>query len=353
MSVVLGRPTDRSITLNLLTPAALEVLVEYGTAERALSHKITAVSLAANQPREIVVEGLQPNSGYFYRLSSRRPGDPKYAEGPEGSFHTQRPPGASFTFVLQADPHLDDGTDPEVYKRSLRDELVSSADFPIDLGDTFMSDKLEPLTRSEVINRHLLARSYYEMVTASLPLFLVLGNHEGENSRRLDGTAENLAVWASISSGEVTIRMARGDLQINAPAGPCGFTTCWCATTSRRSFTGTITCTPIRNSTGWSIRKSRSQATEPRAIAVANMPILTATSSPAPAISAFAFPRWREERIHAHGCRRTSDWPTATPPFTAKEMTAHPIPRRLAPKSLRRRARTRTGLRAKAAGSGL
>ena len=203
MSVVLGRPTDRSITLNLLTPAALEVLVEYGTAERALSHKITAVSLAANQPREIVVEGLQPNSGYFYRLSSRRPGDPKYAEGPEGSFHTQRQPGASFTFVLQADPHLDDGTDPEVYKRSLRDELVSSADFPIDLGDTFMSDKLEPLTRSEVINRHLLARSYYEMVTASLPLFLVLGNHEGETSRRLDGTAENLAVWASISSGEV------------------------------------------------------------------------------------------------------------------------------------------------------
>ncbi len=197
ISVVLGRPTDRSITLNLLTPAAMEVLVEYGTAAGALSHKTAAVSLAANQPREVVVEGLQPNTGYFYRLSSRRPGELKYAEGSECSFHTQRPPGASFTFVLQADPHLDDGTDPEVYRRSLRDELASSADFLIDLGDTFMSDKLEPLTRAEVVNRHLLARSYYEAVTTSLPLFLVLGNHEGETIRRLNGTAENLAVWAS------------------------------------------------------------------------------------------------------------------------------------------------------------
>jgi hypothetical protein len=99
--------------------------------------------------------------------------------------------------VVQADPHLDEGSDPEVYKRSLRDELASAADFLIDLGDTFMSDKLPSQTWNEVVGRHLLARSYYELVGHSLPLLLVLGNHEGESSRRLDGTAENLAVWAA------------------------------------------------------------------------------------------------------------------------------------------------------------
>ena len=186
ISVILGRPTDRSVTLNLLASAPLEVSVEYGTAAGALSRKTAAVTLDAAQPREIVLPSLQPDTRYFYRVA-----------GVQGSFHTQRPPGTVFTFVLQADSHLDDGTDLEVYKRSLRSEGASSADFLIDLGDTFMSDKLDPLTRSEVINRHLLARSYYEMITPSVPLFLVLGNHEGETSRRLDGTAENLPVWAS------------------------------------------------------------------------------------------------------------------------------------------------------------
>ncbi len=186
ISVILGRPTDRAVTLNLLSASTSDVFVEYGTAAGVFSRKTSAVKLASNQPHEIVLDSLQPNTSYSYRVA-----------GVQGSFHTQRPPGSAFTFLLQADPHLDDGTDPEVYKRSLRGELSSSADFLIDLGDTFMSDKLESPTRDDVVQRHLMARTYYDLVTNSLPLFLTLGNHEGETSRRLNGTAENLAVWAS------------------------------------------------------------------------------------------------------------------------------------------------------------
>lgn len=196
-SIILGRPTDRSITLSVLANRNLATYVEYGIRPAAYAGKTGVVKLEPGKPLEVVLEPLQPNTRYYYRLRYRLVGETSYRAGAQAVFHTQRPPGSAFTFVVQADPHLDDGSDSEVYKRSLRDELASSADFLIDLGDTFMSDKLELQTWEEVVKRHLLARSYYELVEHSLPLFLVLGNHEGESGRRLDGTADNLAVWAT------------------------------------------------------------------------------------------------------------------------------------------------------------
>ncbi len=195
--VILGRPTDRSITANILAARAMEIYVEYGVRSGAYTGKTPSLKLEASSPSVIELRSLKPNTRYYYRARCRPAGQTAYLSGLESSFQTQRPAGSAFTFVVQADPHLDEVSDPEVYTRSLRDELASSADFLIDLGDTFMSDKLESQTADEVLWRHLLARSYYEIVGHSLPIFLVLGNHEGESGRRTDGSARNLAVIAA------------------------------------------------------------------------------------------------------------------------------------------------------------
>jgi len=94
---------------------------------------------------------------------------------------------------VQADPHLDFGTAPEIYLRSLGHALGSKADFHVDLGDTFMTDKyLEP----QLATPHYLAQRYYlGIVGRTAPVFLVLGNHDGEQRDR--GGDDAMAVWSN------------------------------------------------------------------------------------------------------------------------------------------------------------
>ena len=66
---------------------------------------------------------------------------------PELTFHTARPRGSTFQFIVQTDPHcVDDGVgfdlgDDAIYETALAAEASDSADFLIDMGDTFMGDQ--------------------------------------------------------------------------------------------------------------------------------------------------------------------------------------------------------------------
>ena len=72
--------------------------------------------------------------------------------------------------------------------------LADSPDFHIDLGDTFMTDKHE--SRKDAARQYLAQRYYFGQIAHSVPLFLVLGNHDGESPRGRDGEADSLAVWS-------------------------------------------------------------------------------------------------------------------------------------------------------------
>ncbi|MCP5111988.1 MAG: metallophosphoesterase family protein, partial [bacterium] len=196
-SEILGRPTDRSVTVTALADRNLEVFFEYGTAPGIYTGQTAPATFSADTPIEVVLDGLEPNTRYHYRARSREPGAGTYAEGPEYTFHTARPRGESFTVAVQADPHMDGGSSPELYRLTLGNELRDQPDFLVDLGDIFMSDKLRPATYEGVAARHLELRDYYELVCHSMPLFIVLGNHEGEWGTRLDGTSDNLPIWAT------------------------------------------------------------------------------------------------------------------------------------------------------------
>lgn len=113
------------------------------------------------------------------------------------AFSTARPPGATFSFAVQADPHLDENSSPVVYSNTLCNIAQARPDFLIDLGDASMVDKLPQKTDEAFTLRNLLMRNWYAQVAHSVPLFMVHGNHDGELGWLFDGTAGSPAVRAT------------------------------------------------------------------------------------------------------------------------------------------------------------
>lgn len=221
---LLGRPTDHSITLQAFFDAPVEVCMQYGTTSGIYPGQSPWQAFAADEPAEITVAGLNANTEYFYRMCYRQPGATSFAARPEHRFHTRRAPGSTFTFVVQADPHLDALSDTALYRRCLRNQMEDQPDFMIDLGDFLMSDKLKnaagQLTHDTVTWRCHLLRSYYETSGHSVPLFIALGNHEGEAGWQLNGTAQNVAVWGTLDRKKYFLNPAPDDFYSGDPTSP-------------------------------------------------------------------------------------------------------------------------------------
>lgn len=201
-SEILGRPTDKSITVQIVFSDAADVCVRYGTESGNLTEKTNWQSFAAGEPAEFTLQNLASDTRYFYQICHRLPAASNPTLRQEHSFHTQRPAGSTYTFVVQADPHLDNMSDTALYRQCLENQLADAPDFMIDLGDIFMSDKMKnaqnQITHDTVTYRVRYMRGYYEKVCHSMPLLMAMGNHEGEAGWQLNGTAENVAVYGTL-----------------------------------------------------------------------------------------------------------------------------------------------------------
>jgi hypothetical protein len=204
LSVMLGRPTDRGITLNVLADAALEAFVEHGTAAGRYEGHTEAVSLPAATPVEIALDGLKPDTAHFYRVRFRKRGEPDFAAGPEHGFHTQRAPGSTFTFEIQGDSHPErvHQHDPAMYARTLLAAAADRPDFYMTIGDDFSVDTLRTIDAEAVGRVYLNQRLFLGLVGHSSPVFLTNGNHEQAAACNLDGTPNNVAVWAQNARNE-------------------------------------------------------------------------------------------------------------------------------------------------------
>lgn len=199
---LLGRPTDQGVTIQAIFADTAEVRAQYGTSSGSYTFQTPWQLVPAGEPAEVVLSGLQADTRYYYRMRHRVPGMTVVTDRPEHTFHTQRAPSSTFSFVVQADPHLDEQSDTALYRLCLNNQLEDAPDFMIDLGDFLMTDKLkntDPVTpfvpRDTISYRCGLLRSYYETGCHSIPLFMTLGNHEGEAGWNLDGTPNNIAIW--------------------------------------------------------------------------------------------------------------------------------------------------------------
>jgi hypothetical protein len=109
---ILGRPTNSSVTMSILFDRETEVYWEYSTSSGVYSNKTATAIAGKDSPLEFDFTNLAANSQYFYRTRYRAQGaSSPFLSGPEHSFHTQRPAGSTFTFAVEADPHLDSNSD--------------------------------------------------------------------------------------------------------------------------------------------------------------------------------------------------------------------------------------------------
>jgi hypothetical protein len=200
-NVVLGAPTATSIKVNVFSAdQGGAVSVAYGTARGTYDRQTTEKALPAGTPVELALDGLQAGTRYYYRLQFRPSGSSGlYTD--ESTFHTARSPGSTFTFCLQGDSHPErekSQWNAELYRRTLQTAAADQPDFYLAMGDDFSVDTLDPATISaaKVTERYTLQRPFLGLVGRSAPVFLVNGNHEQAARYLLDGTPNNVAVWA-------------------------------------------------------------------------------------------------------------------------------------------------------------
>ena len=190
LSVVLGRPTDGSITASVMAATDRQVEIAYGTAPGKYDHTTDPSSLTANLPANIEITGLAPDTAYYYAVVTG--GMPSA----EHTFHTQRSVGTSFTFTIDADPHFGDPNfSGPLYATTLANAASENPDFHIDLGDTFMTEKARARSYDQAAATFSGMRPYLGIIGASAPLFLVNGNHEGEVGWTTGGSDTSLPLW--------------------------------------------------------------------------------------------------------------------------------------------------------------
>ena len=180
LSLVLGRVSDQSVTVSVLSTHEIEGYIEYGTDAKLLTQKTRTLPIATGNPAEVILETLKPDTEYFYRLLSRNTGNDRFAVRREGRFHTQRADGSTFTFGVQGDSHPErpQMSDPRLYARTLLHAAAGKPDFYFCMGDDFSVAKLRTFDPSSLAQPYLLQRPFLGLVAHSAPLFLLNGNHE-------------------------------------------------------------------------------------------------------------------------------------------------------------------------------
>ena len=213
---MLGRPTDKSVTINVVTSQPLIVYAEYGMTPGRYEF---ATEMADTRDRaegetgemaalELPIDGLDPGTRYYYRLMCRSAGEAEFHEAASGCFHTRRSRGSRFTFAIQADSHLNEVLKSRsldkcsLYSRTLANVLSDEPDFLIDMGDFagiewYTGGKVTSL--DQALDRYLLQRLFLGRISPWVPFYLVLGNHEGEQGWRRESQGDNLEVLGALA----------------------------------------------------------------------------------------------------------------------------------------------------------
>ena len=202
---VMGSPTSDAVVFNVHSAdQAGSVALDFGVNSLQYDQQLPTAALQMDKPLELRLQNLKPATRYFYRLRYQASNSKEWVLMPEYEFQTAKPPGQSFVFAIQGDSHperLKTQFDADLYKRTLLRAAADKPDFYILSGDDFSVDTLNPatITATQVRERYTLQRPYLSLIGRTSPLFLVNGNHEQAARYLLDGTPNNVAVWAQNS----------------------------------------------------------------------------------------------------------------------------------------------------------
>lgn len=200
-SEILGRPTDNSITLSVLFDKKVDLYIEYGLLPGVYDYTSVAITNTANTPDEVDLQSLTPDTKYYYRTRYRLASAGSFLAGNEHTFRTQRAKGSTFSFTVESDEHLYDKKGVKsLYQVCLANQAKDNPDFMFSLGDIFGDDHNPyDITSSQMDMLHKTYRPFLGSICHSVPLFICIGNHEGEFNYYLSqNPPENIAVYGTL-----------------------------------------------------------------------------------------------------------------------------------------------------------
>jgi phosphodiesterase/alkaline phosphatase D-like protein len=191
---LLSRPTSTSISITVVPNSAITNLIyDYDTnSGEPYSYATPSTTAAAATAKTVVFSSLTPNTRYYYRMRYSTDGGSTWTNRTERSFWTARAPGSEFTFDITSDSHVDIVMgDATTWRNTLNGIAADNPDFLLDLGDTVAMRSVTPNQAGSITaadNAYKAQLPYFNIVSASSPVFLVPGNHEQKEGWHVDGT---------------------------------------------------------------------------------------------------------------------------------------------------------------------
>jgi len=199
---ILGRPTNTSVAVSVMTSVPVNAYIEYGTTRTKYTGKSKALDINPSSPMTFDITGLRASTKIYYRIRYKVAGESTYQAGKQYSFTTSRKAGSTFSFSVHGDTHPERAGkmfNAELYAVTLANIASQQPDFHILMGDDFSIDPLiskGQATKENVEKIYSTHRNWLAQTGNSVPIFLVNGNHEQAAAYLLDGTVTNPAVLA-------------------------------------------------------------------------------------------------------------------------------------------------------------
>lgn len=202
-NLILGVPNETSIMASVVLQSGSEYFIEYAEHQESFNRRTATHVTKDNDPNEIELKNLKPNTSYHYRLGYKLPGEKDFALSPESWFSTKKKNNSTFSFGVQGDSHperLGKMFSPELYLNTLDSVAAHKPDFYFMMGDDFNIDRYigDPLYNKKAIEAtYQRQRNFLGKIGSNPPLFLVNGNHEQTARYLLNGTPNSAPVIAA------------------------------------------------------------------------------------------------------------------------------------------------------------
>ena len=171
------RVGTNAFTINILSTSSGKAYVEYGYSKTKYTAKTPTLAIAKGSTT-FTIEGLKAETKVYFRVRYLLGSKTTYSALTQGTITTTKA-SSDFVFGVQADPHMDENSSAEVYTQTLEQVVKASPAFYMDLGDIFMTDKLQSKTEANIRARYELMKGFYDKLNG-IPLYITLGNHDGE-----------------------------------------------------------------------------------------------------------------------------------------------------------------------------
>ena len=225
-SNIKGAPGATSAVISVTVNSDMKFYIEYGFTSGVYSLKSPIFTVKKDSVTDVPLANLKPTSKIFYRVRYMTSGAKSYLIKTGASFTTAALANANVnrTFAIQADPHMDENSDANVYKGTLQQIVAASPAFLMDLGDIFMVDKLPQKTEANIRARFELMKGYYALL-GSVPLKITLGNHDGELGYSQFNTKSYRREYFPEQTGELAYYSFTGPDQLHVVLDPFTYTT--------------------------------------------------------------------------------------------------------------------------------